>query len=342
LSVCIPTYNFGQFIGAALDSIGPQIVPGVEVVVLDSASTDDTPEVVRQRQQTYPGIRYHRASAKGGIDRDMAAVVALAEGRYCWLFSSDDVMRPGAIAHVLRWLESGRDLYLCRHSACTVDMHYLNDHPVMRADDGLEANLSDPRAQLDYFERAETTEAFFSFMGSLIVKKATWDAVPVNEAFMGSCWGHVARLFELMPRGLTVVYRPDVLLDRRGDNDSFSDKGIVNRYGIAIGGYHRIASTFFDQHSPLALHVRRTIRNEYGLRQFMYAKMHCRLRPGSEDAAALNDLIAQTYIDAPLRGRLLRWAVALVPSSWFVGARRLSASARGIRRSLRTPVTRRR
>ena len=335
LSVCIPTYNFGRFIGATLDSIGPQMATGVEVVVLDSASTDDTPEVVRQRQQRYPGIRYHRATAKGGIDRDMAAVVALAEGRYCWLFSSDDIMRPGAIAQVLRWLESGRDLYLCRHSACTVDMQYLNDHPVMRADDGLEADLSDPRAQLDYFERAENTEAFFSFMSSLIVKKASWNAVPLNEAFMGSCWGHVARLFELMPRGLIVVYRPDVLLDRRGDNDSFSGNGIVNRYAIAIGGYHRIASTFLGERSRLAFHVRRAIRNEYGLRQFMYAKMHCRLRPDTEDATALNELIAQTYVDTPLRGRLVRWAIALVPSSWFVGARRVSTSTRALRRSLR-------
>jgi predicted GTPase len=35
LSVCIPTYNFGRFIGETIDSIVRQATEEVEIVVLD-------------------------------------------------------------------------------------------------------------------------------------------------------------------------------------------------------------------------------------------------------------------------------------------------------------------
>ena len=46
LSICIPTYNFGEFIGQALESLQRQYRPGVEVVILDGGSTDSTADVV--------------------------------------------------------------------------------------------------------------------------------------------------------------------------------------------------------------------------------------------------------------------------------------------------------
>ena len=81
LSICIPTFNFGEFIGETLESILPQVVDGVEVVILDGGSTDDTTAVVRSFQDRYPELRYVRRDERGGIDRDMARNVDLARGR---------------------------------------------------------------------------------------------------------------------------------------------------------------------------------------------------------------------------------------------------------------------
>src|ERR1700722_1620055 len=97
LSICIPTYNFGEFIGETLESILPQIVDGVEVVVLDGGSTDETQAVVGAFQARCPALQYYHRDERGGIDLDMALTVELARGKYCWLFSSDDLMRPGAV-----------------------------------------------------------------------------------------------------------------------------------------------------------------------------------------------------------------------------------------------------
>ncbi len=78
LSICIPIYNFGAFIGETLASILPQATDEVEVLVVDGASTDNTPEVIAAIQRTFPGLRYNRLEKKGGIDRDMARSVELA------------------------------------------------------------------------------------------------------------------------------------------------------------------------------------------------------------------------------------------------------------------------
>src|SRR5438128_5691210 len=93
LSICIPTYNFGAYIGETLESIMPQVVDGVEVVVLDGGSTDDTEEVVESFQRRSPALRYHRQDERGGIDRDLARTLELAHGEYCWIFCADDIMK---------------------------------------------------------------------------------------------------------------------------------------------------------------------------------------------------------------------------------------------------------
>jgi abequosyltransferase len=58
----------------------------------------------------------------------------------------------------------------------------LFNYPVLRARPG--AELIRTRQRLDYFARADNTEAFFSFMSGIIVKAQTWRSVPLNEKFI--------------------------------------------------------------------------------------------------------------------------------------------------------------
>src|SRR5262245_15429582 len=127
----MPVYNCGAYLGQALDSILPQTTDDVEVVVYDGGSTDDTPQVVARYRKHAPRLRYHRAASRGGIDADLSSCVALAGGAYCWLFSGDDVMRQGALARAQETIRSGRDVYICQHTECDIDMVYRNDHPVL-------------------------------------------------------------------------------------------------------------------------------------------------------------------------------------------------------------------
>jgi abequosyltransferase len=329
LSICIPTYNFGKFIGETLESIVCQLTDGVEIVVLDGASTDNTPDIVSQFQANCPNLRYHRLDKRGGIDRDIAKSIELANGEYCWLFSSDDVMRKGAIAKMLSQIKHGHDLYLCKHTNCTFDMKFMHEHPVLRSNEEVEFNLASQSDRQRYFELAITTESFFGFLGGIIIKKSKWESVPINEMFVGSCWGHAARIFELMPMGLTLKYLPEPLLDHRGDNDSFSDKGIVNRYKIAIDGYHKLGDVFFGHKSYEAYHIRRVIRYEFGFQIFLETKVLCWKNPSREDRRVLDSLFRKAYNDDYLLSNLYYFIYMFSPSWLLCAAKRLYARIKG-------------
>jgi O-antigen biosynthesis alpha-1,3-abequosyltransferase len=297
LSICMPTYNFGAFIGETLDSIVSQLQPEVEVVVLDGGSTDDTEAVVKAYIPSFPQVSYVRQATRGGIDRDMARSVDLAQGEYCWLFSSDDIMKPGAVRRVLAEISSGLDVYLCGLTLCDKQMKVLMDHAVSSAPWGAVFNLSDSGERGQYFAAAQTTTAFFSFMGSIIVRRARWHEQSLDEEYVGSCWAHAVRIMRMIPRGLTVKYLGESLLFKRGENDSFMDKGLIHRYAIAIDGFHRIAADVFGEKSNEAFHIRRVISNEFPLRAMFFTRMYCRDQGRAADIPELGRLVAKVYRD---------------------------------------------
>ncbi|MCK9418518.1 MAG: glycosyltransferase [Nitrospirae bacterium] len=303
LSICIPLYNFGAFIGDTLSSILPQATDEVEIVVVDGASTDNTSEVISSFQRTFPRLRYHRLDKKGGIDRDMAKAVELAIGEYCWLFGGDDIMMPGAIANVLNEIKHGYDLFLCESILCGKDMHPIRKHNIFSISSERLFDLKDINDRKDYFSTALNTAAFFSFCSSLVFKRSCWTAIELDERFVGSHWAHVARFFRMIPAGLLVKYIPEPQLYKRGENDSFLGQGMVNRYRITIEGYDKLANTFFGKQSIEASHIRRTIKAEHNLKSILDAKLICHQSGLLADLKVLDQLVSTLYFDPIMSNR---------------------------------------
>jgi O-antigen biosynthesis alpha-1,3-abequosyltransferase len=314
LSIGIPVYNFGAFLGETLGSIVPQLTDEVEILVVDGASTDDTADVVRRFQERCPQLHYHRLDRRGGIDRDIAETVALARGGYCWLFAGDDLMVEGAVADVLGQIRLGYDVYVCESVLCHRDMAPIGKHRLLASEVPRVFQLGDPDQRAKYFALARNTAAFFSFCSSLIFKKARWDAVGPDERFMRSHWGHVARFFRMIPDGLTVKYLPEPHLRKRGENDSFMAHGLVHRYGITIDGFTRLADTFFGHASDEARHIRRTIQAEHNLKSLLDAKLMSRQKGSRSDLETLDRLVSILYVDESLATRAKLWAYRYTPS----------------------------
>jgi len=312
LSIPIPVYNFAEFLPETLASIlSQERASEVEVLVVDGASTVGTPELMARFCAEHANVRYHRLPEKGGIDRDMAKSVELAQGEYCWLFSGDDIMAPGAVRAVLSEIETGHDVYILKHMECFKDMRPLMEYPVLEPDIPGVFELSDAAQRIDYFKRARNSEAFFSFMGGLVVNRPAWNRVPLNPDFIGSCWAHAARFFELMKSGLAVKYTGQVRLHRRGENDSFSDNGLVRRYQIQVEGFHKVVDTFFGHDSAEAREVRRAVRNEFSRRVILILKVRCHETPIRESKELLDRLVEIGYSDGGFRDEmtklLYRW-----------------------------------
>lgn len=249
LSICIPTHNFGKFIGATLKSIADQHNELLEVVVVDGASTDCTPEVVRSFEKQLPGMRYIRLDTKGGIDRDMAYAVEAATGEYCWLMSSDDVIRPGAIVKVMAALNAGGDIFLCNRIECDIALKPKRDKRWLRR--SIVSHTYRFQSSNDfvaYFRDARSLGALFSYMSSIVFRRSMWQQVVYDGSLDDTNYAHVYRLFSMLKHGGQLVYLSDPLVLCRGNNDSFAVSGLAKRLAIDLDGYKRIADKIaFDE-----------------------------------------------------------------------------------------------
>ena len=308
LSICIPIYNFATFLPETLDSIVSQErFSEVEILILDGASTDNTPQVVNGYQCYFPNIKYVRLPERGGIDRDMAKAVTYSSGVYCWLFSGDDLMLPGSLTKALQYIESGYDLYLTRHMEWVDDRSAWVAWPTLKVTDEPVFQLSNKSEREDYFSCSENTEAFFGFIGGLIVRKTCWESVPINEEFVGTCWAHVARFFEIMPNGLSVKVLSGTYLNRRPDNDSFGSGSITSRFRLTIDGFLKIVDHFFGPRSFEAQQMRRILRNEYHPLNMWLGKFLCQIDPKLEDIALMDRLLMSLYGDNNLASLITRF-----------------------------------
>ena len=100
LSIANPTHNGAKYIREALDSIICQlndIDEEIEIVISDNASTDQTPEIIKEYQRKHAFIKYFRNEENLGADRNFDLAVRRSTGEYVWLFSDDDKIVLNAI-----------------------------------------------------------------------------------------------------------------------------------------------------------------------------------------------------------------------------------------------------
>jgi glycosyltransferase involved in cell wall biosynthesis len=87
VSVIVPTFNRAKYLPDALDSVLRQGIDGVETIVVDDGSTDDTEAVVAPYGSA---VHYVRREHRGAAAARNTAI-ALARGRFISFLDSDDV-----------------------------------------------------------------------------------------------------------------------------------------------------------------------------------------------------------------------------------------------------------
>lgn len=102
----IPTHNRAGLLREALDSVLAQEGAGkqfeMEVIVVDDASTDATPEVAGH----YPGLRYIRLPVNQGMAAAKNAGLDVSTGRYIAFLDDDDLWLPHKLSSQVATLEA--------------------------------------------------------------------------------------------------------------------------------------------------------------------------------------------------------------------------------------------
>ena len=97
VTIAVPTFNRAGYLVECVESIRRQTYPHLEILVGDNASTDATPEVIRDLAAVEPRLRVMRHARNLGMVGNFNALLRAARGRYFLLVSDDDLLTPRAV-----------------------------------------------------------------------------------------------------------------------------------------------------------------------------------------------------------------------------------------------------
>lgn len=106
VSIVLPTFNGARFLEKSVRSCLEQTYADFELIIVDDASSDSTPMLIRELQSRDSRIRTLRHTTNRRLPGALNSGFAIAKGRYLTWTSDDNAYRPEAIATMVGYLES--------------------------------------------------------------------------------------------------------------------------------------------------------------------------------------------------------------------------------------------
>ncbi len=130
LSVVLTSYNYGDFVGTALDAICSQSFTPIEFIVVDDCSTDNSLTIIEQFQKQNSLIRLLRNEKNMGVMFSVFRALEQVTGDYCYSASADDKILPGFFEKSMDLLVRYPRAGLCFSDPATFDgaTGLINEH----------------------------------------------------------------------------------------------------------------------------------------------------------------------------------------------------------------------
>lgn len=228
LTIAIPTYNRCKLLKMTLDSIMEQWVEGVEVLVSDNASTDDTAGVV----SSYPGICYYRNKENLGMDGNFLNCLQKAKGTYVHLMSDDDILLPGAVQKILKLIEDEKP-------------DYINLNLVTYSGDRFDYDMSKYKPRIELQEDMITCDksryitplgVYLTYISATIVKRENFLKIKNPQKYFGTYFLHAHLVLDMLKgEHHKAIVTKDVYLAAKKNNS-----GGFNLYEVWVKQYKRL------------------------------------------------------------------------------------------------------
>jgi GT2 family glycosyltransferase len=111
VSIIVVNRNTRDLLAACLGSLRDTARPlDIETIVVDNASTDGSVAAVEEH---FPEVRLIRNATNTGFAYPNNQGLAVSHGRYVMLLNSDTIVRPGALARLVRFMDDRPDAGAC-------------------------------------------------------------------------------------------------------------------------------------------------------------------------------------------------------------------------------------
>jgi GT2 family glycosyltransferase len=106
LAIVVVNFNKRDYLVRCLQSLRREAPPGSEIVVVDNASQDGAPDLVRER---FPEVRLIANSENRGFSAANNQGVAVTTAPWVLLLNNDTEVLPGSLAHLAEFAEAHGD-----------------------------------------------------------------------------------------------------------------------------------------------------------------------------------------------------------------------------------------
>jgi len=110
VSIVLPTYNGARYLREAIQSCLEQTYPHWELILVDDASTDETPAIIEEYVSLDTRVQALRHNYNRKLPAALNTGFAAARGDYLTWTSNDNRYRPQALATLVAFLEERPDV----------------------------------------------------------------------------------------------------------------------------------------------------------------------------------------------------------------------------------------
>lgn len=279
IAILLAAYNGAAFLRAQLDSLFAQQVQGWQLLVSDDGSKDDTPDIIREYQQKYPGriTLVEHEQPTGSSMKNFMLLTRQAEAYDYILYSDqDDVWLPqkvGMTLRKMREIENGHP-----ETPCLVH----TDLSVV----GEDLSLKKESLMYSSMLRADRDSLHYLLIQNIVtgctmmINHALWQlaVLPLTGGEMRMHDGWFALIAAALGR-IGFIDRPTILYRQHGDNVVGAKDVRSLRYIASAGNRLRQNSESIRQSQSQANALLETLgdRLEDGQRRMLadYANIRC-------------------------------------------------------------------
>jgi hypothetical protein len=240
-SIVILTWNSQEVVADCLSSLAPGLTQyPFEVVVVDNASSDRTLAIIQER---YPWARIVKNQVNRGVAPARNQGIQIARGEYIILLDDDTMVQPGALDHLITYLEEHREAGLCGpqlidfagnlHLSCRL-FPTLLDKLVRRLPFRFARNLTRAVEMADW-DHATIREVDYMIGACQVIRKAALAEVGLLDEHIFYGPEDVDLCLRLHKSGWSIVYNPEAVVmhqERRVTRSLFSFLGYKHLRGL--------------------------------------------------------------------------------------------------------------
>ena len=141
VSVVLPTRNRAAYLEAAVTTVLSQSHHDLELIVVDDASTDETPELLDALRAEDRRMRVIRREERGGAPRARNAGAAIADGRLLAFLDDDCTWHPRKLEKQLASMKTEQKVAYTRQATKDVDGRWIVEGRAVPPDTPLDALL---------------------------------------------------------------------------------------------------------------------------------------------------------------------------------------------------------